>query len=176
MNLTVSIEKVISSHNERSPYIGFSATLNCTIVWDVTPCSLVEVYRQFRGKYCLSLYCRAVSNQQMAARWRSVHVATDLLSMCWASPVARHLDAIFLAPQAQYAANGLRLLAYILDILSSNLNSDTGHPDWGISSLPSLVNTEILPQSRLQSLLKVCDYGKLVQLLRSWIFVKIVVL
>jgi hypothetical protein len=24
-----------------------------TVLWDVAPCSLVEVYRRFRGAYCL---------------------------------------------------------------------------------------------------------------------------
>jgi hypothetical protein len=29
-----------------------AATMKGTIFWDVTPCSLVKVYRHFEGKYC----------------------------------------------------------------------------------------------------------------------------
>jgi hypothetical protein len=44
-------------------------------------------------------------------------------------PVARRSDANFLALQAEYTADGLRLLTRILEMLSSNLHSDTNHPD-----------------------------------------------
>jgi hypothetical protein len=27
--------------------------MKMTVFWDVSPCSLVEVYRRFRGAYCL---------------------------------------------------------------------------------------------------------------------------
>jgi hypothetical protein len=30
-----------------------AASMKITIFWDVAPCSLVEVYRRFRGAYCL---------------------------------------------------------------------------------------------------------------------------
>jgi hypothetical protein len=45
------------------------------------------------------------------------------------SPVARRSDEIFVDPQAQYHEDGLRLLTTILEVLSSNLDSDTGNPD-----------------------------------------------
>jgi hypothetical protein len=30
-----------------------AASMKITIFWDVAPCSLVEVYRRFRGAFCL---------------------------------------------------------------------------------------------------------------------------
>jgi hypothetical protein len=32
------------------------ANMNMTAFWDIVPCSLVEVYRRFRGAYCLRLH------------------------------------------------------------------------------------------------------------------------
>jgi hypothetical protein len=29
-----------------------AASMNMTVFWDVTPCSLVEIYQRFRGAYC----------------------------------------------------------------------------------------------------------------------------
>jgi hypothetical protein len=30
-----------------------AASMKMTVFWDVAPCSLVDVYRRFRGTYCL---------------------------------------------------------------------------------------------------------------------------
>jgi hypothetical protein len=38
-------------------------TMNTTIVWGVTPCSLVEVEPSFLGRHCLHLHGRRVSQQ-----------------------------------------------------------------------------------------------------------------
>jgi hypothetical protein len=42
-----------------------------TMFWDVTPCSLIEFHRSFRGRYYLQIHCRrikqATSNEQAAS-------------------------------------------------------------------------------------------------------------
>jgi hypothetical protein len=50
--------------------VGFkvltAVTTNNTIVWDVTPCNLVEIHRRFKGSYFLRLQCRRLSTASRA--------------------------------------------------------------------------------------------------------------
>jgi hypothetical protein len=55
--LTVRLMKIIR-HRTLSPlrFQGLTAASmesSSSVFWDVAPCSLVEVYRRFRGVYCL---------------------------------------------------------------------------------------------------------------------------
>jgi hypothetical protein len=52
---------------------------NYAVFWDVRPCSLVEVYRCFRGKYCLNHQSRTVSRGStklilLSWRWRQYNL------------------------------------------------------------------------------------------------------
>jgi hypothetical protein len=51
------ISFAVNSVGVRMNYVRFqvlpAASMNLTDVWDVAPCSLVEVDRRFRGAYCL---------------------------------------------------------------------------------------------------------------------------
>jgi hypothetical protein len=44
-----------------------------TSFWDVTPCTLAEVYRYFGGTHFLNIYCRKVS-QKNPARIKQIEV------------------------------------------------------------------------------------------------------
>jgi hypothetical protein len=57
-------------------YVRFEAvtavTMKSVIFWDVTPYSLVEAYRHFRGKYCIHIQDKRLStaNKQKGANGR----------------------------------------------------------------------------------------------------------
>jgi hypothetical protein len=40
-----------------------AANLKMTAFWDIEQCSLVEVYRRFRGAYCLNHHRRRPNNE-----------------------------------------------------------------------------------------------------------------
>jgi hypothetical protein len=40
-----------------------------TVSWDVAPCRLVEVYRRFRGAYCLALIMEAVRTSETSVNF-----------------------------------------------------------------------------------------------------------
>jgi hypothetical protein len=49
----------------RTYFLGFEiiteVTMKCTVFWDMTLCSLVDIYRRFGGPYCLCLQVRRLS-------------------------------------------------------------------------------------------------------------------
>jgi hypothetical protein len=49
--VTPAVEKLMLCRTERLTAL----TVKSTSFWDVTPCSLVEVYRRFREPYCLHI-------------------------------------------------------------------------------------------------------------------------
>jgi hypothetical protein len=118
--------------------IGFelltAVAMKSIILWDVTPCSLVEVYMHLRGIYCFHLQCRAVSLANIQQEGCNTALSMQnfyVLGLAGAtpSPVARCPGAIFLDPQAQYRADGLTLLTFILEVLCSYPSSDIGYSD-----------------------------------------------
>jgi hypothetical protein len=68
LNLTISgnnstLVSLSDIKRLKSPLVvGFevitAVTVKCNIIWDVTPCSVVNVYRRFGGTYCPDLQDR----------------------------------------------------------------------------------------------------------------------
>jgi hypothetical protein len=50
------LKYVLKAISSSSPEMRFqvltAASMKMTVVWDVAPCSLVEIYQRFRGSYC----------------------------------------------------------------------------------------------------------------------------
>jgi hypothetical protein len=53
----MTLREICDSHSCEDVYVVrfqvLTATgMNMTVDWDLAPCSLVEIYRRFRGAYC----------------------------------------------------------------------------------------------------------------------------
>jgi hypothetical protein len=64
--------RIVAPGNSSASYITHvrfevitTVTVKNAVFWDVTPCSLVEVYRYFGRIFCMHLYGRRISKQIM---------------------------------------------------------------------------------------------------------------